>query len=163
MNMSRDRDDECGGSAPCLLHELGPDGAPADARQAADVARWRKAERERLIALRCALPAEERARHTSAIGRKLEELLSTRSNDIVSVYWPIRAEPDLRSWMEEACLRGLRIALPVAVAAPKPLAIGVGYPQLHLPTIFPQSYDIPMDWIVPGLEPARQRPRDART
>ena len=228
MNMSHDPDEECGGSAPCLLPELGPDGAPIDARQAADVARWRKAERARLIALRCALPAEERARHTRAIGGQVEDLLSARSDDILSVYWPIRAEPDLRSWMQEACLRGLRIALPVATelgrpltfrewhpgsrmarglwripypaegpevlptvvlaplvgfdaacyrlgygggffdrtlaaAAPKPLAIGVGYPQLRIPTIFPQGYDIPMDWIVTGLEPARQRRHEPRT
>jgi 5-formyltetrahydrofolate cyclo-ligase len=114
-------DEECGGSAPCFLHELGPDGTPVDERQAADVARWRKAERTRLIALRCALPAEERALHTAAIVRKLEEMLSARSDDIVSVYWPIRAEPDLRSWMQHACLRGLRIALPVATALGEPL------------------------------------------
>jgi 5-formyltetrahydrofolate cyclo-ligase len=108
-------DEEHGGSAPCYLHEIGPDGAPIDAQQASDVARWRKAERSRLIALRCALPAEQRAQHTAAIVRKLDEMVAARSNEIVSVYWPIRAEPDLRSWMREVCLRGLRVALPVAI------------------------------------------------
>ncbi|MBV8877127.1 MAG: 5-formyltetrahydrofolate cyclo-ligase [Gammaproteobacteria bacterium] len=223
--MSHEGDDgECGGSPPCFLHELGPDGTPIDARQVADVARWRKAERARLIALRCALPAEERALHTAAIVRRLEELLSARSDDIVSVYWPIRAEPDLRTWMQQACVRGLRIALPVAIAlgepltfrewrpgaamarglwkipypaegpevlptvvlaplvgfdaacyrlgygggffdrtlaamARKPLVVGLGYPQLRIATTFPQGHDIPMDWIVPGLEPALQRTR----
>jgi 5,10-methenyltetrahydrofolate synthetase len=43
------------------------------------------------------------------------------SNEIVSVYWPIRAEPDLRSWMRAACLRGLRVALPVAVELGRPM------------------------------------------
>lgn len=114
-------DEEHGGSAPCYLHEIGPDGAPIDAQQARDVARWRKAERSRLIALRCALPAEERAQHTAAIVRKLEERLAARSDEIVSVYWPIRAEPDLRSWMREACLRGLRVALPVAIELGQPM------------------------------------------
>jgi len=141
---------------------------------------------------------------------------------IVSVYWPIRAEPDLRAWMRAACARGLRVALPVAtelerpltfrewrpgapmarglwkipypadgaqvlptaVLAPlvgfdaacyrlgygggffdrtlaamtrKPVVIGVGYPQLRIATIYPQHHDIPMDWIVPGAEPAVRR------
>jgi 5-formyltetrahydrofolate cyclo-ligase len=212
-------DDEQGGSAPCFLHEIAPDGAPVGVQQASDVTRWRKAERSRLIALRCALPAEDRALHTVAIVRKLDDMIASRPNEIVSVYWPIRAEPDLRSWMREMCLRGLRIALPVAVElgrpmkfrewrpdsvmarglwkipypaagaevlpttvlAPlvgfdsqgyrlgygggffdrtlaalhqKPLVIGLGYPQLRIPTIFPQRHDIPMDWIVTGIEPS---------
>ena len=215
-------DDEHGGTPPCFLHEIGPDGAPVDAQQARDVARWRKAERSRLIALRCALPAEDRALHTAAIVRKLDEMISAHSNEIVSVYWPIRAEPDLRSWMRAACSRGLRVALPVAlelgqpmtfrewrpespmarglwkiphpasgpevlpttVLAPlvgfdskcyrlgygggffdrtlaamlgQPVVIGVGYPQVRIPTIFPQHHDIPMNWIVTGSEPSLRR------
>jgi 5,10-methenyltetrahydrofolate synthetase len=31
---------------------------------------------------------------------------------------------------------------------PKPLTVGVGYPDAELRTIFPQPYDIPMDWVV---------------
>ena len=223
MSETRDPgDEEQGGSPPCFLHEIGPDGAPVDVQQASDVARWRKAERSRLIALRGALPAEDRTLHTAAIVRKLDEMIAPRSNELVSVYWPIRAEPDLRSWMREACMRGLRVALPVAVAlgqpmtfrewrpdavmarglwkipypaagpevlpttvlAPlvgfdshcyrlgygggffdrtlaamrrKPLVIGLGYPQLRIPTIFPQRHDMPMDWIVMGNEPALRR------
>jgi 5,10-methenyltetrahydrofolate synthetase len=122
MSETQDPDDEeAGGSPPCFLHEIGPDGAPVDAQQARDVARWRKAERSRLIALRCALPAEDRALHTAAIVCKLDEMISARSNEIVSVYWPIRGEPDLRSWMRDACLRGLRVALPIAVELGRPM------------------------------------------
>jgi 5,10-methenyltetrahydrofolate synthetase len=122
MTENRDSEDgEPGGSPPCFLHEIGPGGAPVDPRQAGDVARWRKAERARLIALRCALTAEERTRHTAAIARNLDELIPADSNQLVSVYWPIRAEPDLRSWMRGASLRGLRIALPVAVELGQPL------------------------------------------
>lgn len=122
MSETRDPDDEePGGSAPCFLHELAPDGAPVDAQQARDVARWRTAERSRLIALRCALPAEDRALRTAAIVRKLDEMIAAQPNEIVSAYWPIRAEPDLRSWMRAACLRGLRVALPVAVELGQPM------------------------------------------
>jgi 5,10-methenyltetrahydrofolate synthetase len=218
MTETRDPDDEeYGGAPPCFLHEVGRDGAPVDAQQVRDVARWRRAERLRLIALRCALPAEDRARHTAAIVCQLDEMISPRPNEIISAYWPIRAEPDLRPWMREACLRGLRVALPVAlelgqpmtfrewrpdsamarglwkipypaegpevspttVLAPlvgfdsacyrlgygggffdrtlaamvrKPVVIGLGYPQLRIPTIFPQRHDVPMNWIVTGSE-----------
>jgi 5-formyltetrahydrofolate cyclo-ligase len=215
-------DEEPGGSPPCFLHEIGPDGALVDAQQARDVALWRKAERLRLIALRCALAAQDRELRTAAIARKLDEMLAVRSNEVVSAYWPIRAEPDLRPWMREACVRGLRVALPVAVElgqpmtfrewrpdaamarglwkipypadgpevspttvlAPlvgfdaacyrlgygggffdrtltvmvrKPVVIGLGYPQLRIATIFPQRHDIPMDWIVTGIEPSIRR------
>jgi 5,10-methenyltetrahydrofolate synthetase len=33
---------------------------------------------------------------------------------------------------------------------PKPLTVGVGYPDAELRTIFPQPHDIPMDWVVTG-------------
>jgi 5,10-methenyltetrahydrofolate synthetase len=122
MNERRDPDDaDGGGSPPCFLHELAPDGAPLDARQARDVARWRKAERERLIELRSALSPEERARRTAAIANALDALIGTHADALVSLYWPIRAEPDLRPWMRAACARGLRVALPVAIALGQPM------------------------------------------
>jgi 5-formyltetrahydrofolate cyclo-ligase len=86
-----------------------------------DVARWRKAERERLIAMRLALAAEQRALHTKRIVAELDELLARAPATVVSVYWPIRAEPDLRDWMRELCQRGVRIALPVALALGEPM------------------------------------------
>jgi 5-formyltetrahydrofolate cyclo-ligase len=110
--MHNDLDDE-GGTAPCFLH--------GDPRQALDVARWRKSERERLIAARQALPAAYRTEQAAAIGAALESLLPRSSDTIVSVYWPIRGEPDLRPWMQAQWQRGLRIALPVAVALGQPL------------------------------------------
>ena len=123
MSETRDPDDAAsGGTAPCFLHELGPDDAPRDSRQASDVARWRKAERARLLELRGALAPGERAQHTAAIAAALDALLGAHADALVSLYWPIRAEPDLRPWMRAACERGLRVALPVAVALGRPMA-----------------------------------------
>jgi 5-formyltetrahydrofolate cyclo-ligase len=202
-------------SPPCLLHELGADGTPSvDPDQTRDVMRWRKVERERLIAARMALSAERRAAQATAIARDLDRILPGGS-PTVSLYWPIRGEPDLRPWMHALCARGLRVALPVVIAhgrplefrewqpharlergvwkipfpadgavvvpdiaiaplvgfdrecyrlgygggffdrtlaslEPRALAIGVGYPETELPTIFPQPFDVPMDWIVTG-------------
>ncbi len=186
-----------------------------DAQQARDVAQWRKVERERLISARLAMDASSRAAQTRAMARDLDRLLSAHGAEIVSVYWPIRAEPDLRPWMQERHEHGTRIALPVALEArqplafrewhpkarmarglwkipypaegaeltpqvvlaplvgfdeegyrlgyggaffdrtlgllnPRPLAVGVGYAAAKIKTIFPQPYDIPMDWIVTG-------------
>jgi 5,10-methenyltetrahydrofolate synthetase len=121
------------GAAPCLLHELGPDGSPqGDARQALDVARWRKAERERLIGARLALPAAYRAAQTEAIAQHLDRLLPAPPVTIISVYWPIRAEPDLRHWMKAKWDQGFRVALPVAIALRQPLVFREWRPGCNL-------------------------------
>jgi 5-formyltetrahydrofolate cyclo-ligase len=92
-----------------------------DPQDAHAVASWRKLERERLIAARLALPADYRAAQAQAIARELDRQIPVSAGTIVSVYWPIRGEPDLRPWMQAASGRGLRIALPVAVAPRQPL------------------------------------------
>ena len=55
-------------SPPCFLHELQDGFAPteSDPQAAADIRRWRKAERERLIAARLAVPADTRAARASS-------------------------------------------------------------------------------------------------
>jgi 5-formyltetrahydrofolate cyclo-ligase len=183
--------------------------------QAPEVARWRKAERERLINARCSLSVQYRADQAAIITQRLEQIVASSgvAAPVVSLYWPIRGEPDLRAWMRTLSQSGARVALPVAIAlaqplvfrewrpdarmerglwnipypadgetmvpniviaplvgfdpqcyrlgygggffdrtlaglSPKPVCIGIGYPQAQLPTIFPQPHDIPMDWIV---------------
>jgi 5,10-methenyltetrahydrofolate synthetase len=203
-------------SSPCMQHELGADGTPSvEPEQARDVARWRKAERERLIAARCLLTVQDRLDQAAIIAGRLAQIVaaSGMAAPVVSVYWPIRGEPDLRAWMRTLFQSGVRVALPIATALgqplvfrewrpearmarglwniphpaegesmvpniviaplvgfdrqgyrlgygggffdrtlarldPKPLALGVGYPDAELRTIFPQPHDIPMDWVV---------------
>lgn len=210
-------------SPPCFMHELDPVHGRTlpDAVQARDVSRWRKAERERLIAARLAVPIAEREQHARLIAKELDIITDGTIDTIISLYWPFRGEPDLRFWMSDACAAGVRTALPVVTAkgqpltfrewkpgarlergiwnipypadgeiivptvvvAPlvgfdpagfrlgygggyfdrtlsalstKPIAIGVGHPLAAIPTIYPQSYDIPMDWIVTGFEPTHR-------
>jgi 5-formyltetrahydrofolate cyclo-ligase len=120
-------------SPPCLLHELGPDGAPrVDPEQARDVARWRKAERERLLAERSALTQQYRAEQGLGIAQSLDRILASVPGTTVSVYWPIRAEPDLRPWMHALSQAGMRIALPVALALGQPLAFREWHPHARL-------------------------------
>jgi 5-formyltetrahydrofolate cyclo-ligase len=117
-----DPNDDVGGEPPCFLHELGPSGVPGlDPRQARDVARWRKAERDRLIGARLGLCGDHRAAQTLAIAGDLSPLIPTAPGTVISVYWPIKAEPDLRPWMHAMWERDVRIALPVAIAMGHPL------------------------------------------
>lgn len=108
-------------SPPCLLHELDPAFRAPDPQQALDVKRWRKAERERLLALRLALPAETRRLHAAAIAAHLGALLGSLAGRTVSLYMPFRGEPDLRDWGERVWQAGGRAALPVVVEKGRPL------------------------------------------
>ncbi|MBS0365479.1 MAG: 5-formyltetrahydrofolate cyclo-ligase [Proteobacteria bacterium] len=131
--MNRPSDDELGGTGPCLLGELGADGYTVqDRRQAHDVALWRKSERERLIGLRMQLDPAVRTAHAAAIATQLDRLLPGVGDTMVSVYWPIRGEPDLRPWMRARAGRGIRIALPVATALGQPLSFREWRPDAPL-------------------------------
>jgi 5-formyltetrahydrofolate cyclo-ligase len=180
--------------------------------EGAELKAWRKAERERLIALRQALPVAERQRCSVQIDAALRELLAERPG-ILGVYWPFRAEFDPRPLVDWAVASGRTVALPVVVdkkgpleyrawrpgealvdgvwnipvpekrdivtpalvlaplvgfddecyrlgygggyfdrtlaaVSPRPVAIGIGFEAQLLATIYPQSFDIPMDLIV---------------
>lgn len=109
-------------SPPCFMHELQPEFRPQAGQQLpAEVKRWRKAERERLIAARLELPADLRAAHSRTIGAKLDALLGDVAGQTVALYWPFRGEPDLRGWAETVRARGGLVALPVVVAKAQPL------------------------------------------
>jgi len=208
-------DDDCGSPA-CMIHLVDPaSGALSDQdpRQQQDLKRWRTVERERLVALRRAIPAEERRGLSDRIARELDRLLGDLSGKTVAGYLPFRGEPDLRAWIEGLSMHGAIAALPVVVAPRSPLEfrtwsrgeplrpgvwnipvpaggtvvtpdvviapvvgydaacyrlghgggyydrtlaalprrpriVGVGYERLALRTIYPQTYDVPMDAIV---------------
>jgi 5-formyltetrahydrofolate cyclo-ligase len=225
MSTSDPSDSDQYSSPPCYMHELDPAyfglGPTAD-RTSVDVARWRKAERKRLLEQRLAVPPEVRADHARAIARRLHGLIPDAAGLVVGAYWPIKGEPDLRAWLEEVRSRGAEIALPVVVAKGAPLvfrlwrqgdklergvwnipvpangqevmphvtlapvvgydagcyrlgygggffdrtlaqlppttiAIGVGYAEAEIATIYPQPFDIPMHHIVTERE-TRARP-----
>lgn len=86
-----------------------------------DIARWRKAERERLIQARLAIPADERAAMSAAIAERLDAIVGDVSGCIVSLYWPFRGEPDLRPWMASLVARGGTPALPLVIEKAQPL------------------------------------------
>ncbi|MGB3417689.1 MAG: 5-formyltetrahydrofolate cyclo-ligase [Mesorhizobium sp.] len=110
-------------SPPCFMHELEPgrDHAPALVDAWADVARWRRAERKRLLDARLAIDVA--ARHDSAnrIAAALDRTIGKFGGRTVSGYWPFRGEPDLRNWSIRVIERGGRVALPVVIRKDWPL------------------------------------------
>lgn len=115
-------------SPPCLAAEVAPDyfdPLGVDPQQAQDVARWRKAKRAELLALRAALPVagvQAVARGIAAgLDRVLEEVMPDVRGRVISGYWPIKAEPDLRFWLAALAERGAVAALPVVVKRFTPL------------------------------------------
>ncbi|KQV39945.1 MULTISPECIES: 5-formyltetrahydrofolate cyclo-ligase [unclassified Rhizobium] len=112
-------------SPACFMHEIDPAYAglpgPLDLQTWKDVHRWRKAERERLIAERLAMPAALRLAGDEAIATRLLDEIGDVAGRIVSGYWPFRGEPDLRPLLQAICARGGRTALPVVVEKGRPL------------------------------------------
>lgn len=174
---------------------------------------WRKAERERLIAARLAIPAATldswRRRMDATLERSFPGLARCR----LAFCWPIKGEYDARHLARTLRTRGALTALPVVVApktplvfrewhpgielakgpldipypvhsqqltpdavllpmngwdmqgyrlgygggffdrtlgalSKKPIVVGVSYELARMPTIHPQSWDIPMDYVV---------------
>src|SRR5262245_15669437 len=104
--------------------EAAPGQAPAghaDPRSRADVMRWRKTERERLIASRLAVSADARAAMAGRIAHGLDAAIGDVSDRLISLYWPFRGEPDLRGWMDSVIRRGGRMALAVVVGEGRPV------------------------------------------
>ena len=85
------------------------------------VKRWRRAERERLLALRQGLSIGDRQRLSGGIEAELRPLLD-QTLGILGVYWPFRAEFDPRPLVDWAVAEGRTVALPVVVDKKGPLA-----------------------------------------
>ena len=113
-------DDDRGGEPPCLAGFL-VNGHPVDPALARDVDRFRRAERARLYALRRTVPAEERRRAEARVAAALDAALTLPPGAVVSGYWPIRGELDLRPWLARLDAAGVVVALPVVAATAAPL------------------------------------------
>ncbi|WP_294607642.1 5-formyltetrahydrofolate cyclo-ligase [Roseovarius sp.] len=114
-------------SPPCMAAEVDPtyfDPLAVDSVQSRDVARWRRAERLRLAGVREALGQAGRASVSERIGRNLERVLTQRGigqGTVLSGYWPIKGEPDLRPLLRDLHDKGVTIALPVVETRAAPL------------------------------------------
>lgn len=120
-------------SPVCFADEMAPSppGAGPD-----EVAHWRSLQRERLRAARMALPVEARARQAEALARWLDEIVLARIGDpadlVISGYWPIKGELDLRPWMAALHARGARVALPLVETRAAPLVFRLWEPGMRM-------------------------------
>lgn len=143
-------------SPPCFLHELDPSQgglAPEpDPVQARDVARWRKAERSRLLAARAALSAGVREAATAAIAAHLDRMLGAVAGKVISGYWPIKSELDLRSWLVSLRARGATAVLPVVTQKAAPLQFRAWGPDARMERGF-WNILVPAEgeWLVPNI------------
>jgi 5-formyltetrahydrofolate cyclo-ligase len=88
---------------------------------AVTVKAWRRGERERLLALRAAVPPAQRRDWDRAIEITLHAVIAERPGITLGVYWPFRAEFDPRPLVDRLIARGFAVALPVVVDKKGPL------------------------------------------
>jgi 5-formyltetrahydrofolate cyclo-ligase len=77
--------------------------------------------RKQLLAMRKAMPAEEKAWRDKAIGERLLAWLEENPAASMGVYWPTQGEPDLTEVYRILDERGVELALPVVIARNAPL------------------------------------------
>ncbi len=125
-------------SPPCMAAEVDPayfDPQGVDPAQARDVARWRRAERIRLAALREEQGPAGRAQVSAAIAGHLETFLAAHgagADAVVAGYWPIRGEPDLRPLLCRLHEAGVAVALPVIETHAAPLVFRRWTPRMRM-------------------------------
>lgn len=115
-------------SPPCMAADIAPDyfdPLAVDPQQTLDVARWRKAERVRLLADRHAMNVADRKAAGVVMAEHIRRLILARlsavKGRVLSAYWPIKGEPNLRALMSELHSLGVIIALPIVEVTAAPL------------------------------------------
>lgn len=141
MSKTDDVPEPTGGHAspPCMAHEIDPAYAglaPPDPQQIRDVARWRKAEREvRLAARRQSSAGEHSARSAQIVEHLLaflEREFDGGAGHVLSAYWPIKGEPNLRQALVRLHEAGVTVALPIVETKAAPLVFRVWTPETKM-------------------------------
>ena len=94
--------------------------------------RWRRAERERLVAARLALDAATLESWRQSIDTHIERAFPGLAKATVAICWPIRNEYDPRHLARRLRAHGARSALPVVLAPKTPLAFREWHPGVRL-------------------------------
>jgi 5-formyltetrahydrofolate cyclo-ligase len=85
------------------------------------VAQSRAQLRKDLIAKRRAIPVAQKNEWDSAIAQQVLQRLKQYPSQVLGVFWPIQAEPDLLLAYQALHKMGVQLALPVVQAAQAPL------------------------------------------
>jgi 5-formyltetrahydrofolate cyclo-ligase len=111
---------------------------------------WRKAQREKLVAARMALPAATLDAFRQRIDANLELSFPGLARCRLAFCWPIKGEYDARHFARTLRERGALTALPVVVAQKKPLIFREWHPGVALAT---GALDIPYPVDSPEIQP----------
>jgi 5,10-methenyltetrahydrofolate synthetase len=149
--MTESRASNAYASSPCMAHELDP--AYLDPpEQAADVMRWRRAMRATLRGARATLGVAARQDLERALSEHLRMLIEERFDgargQVLSAYWPIKGEPDLRPLMASLHRAGVTVVLPVVEQKSAPLTFRRWTPETKM---------IRGDWNIPVPPPEAER------
>jgi 5-formyltetrahydrofolate cyclo-ligase len=106
-----------------------------------ELARWRKAERQVLIARRMAAPAADHARWSAAIESALRAAFPFGDGWVVGLCWPFQAEFDARPFATHLRSLGARLALPAVIAKGQPLEFREWWPGVPMAS---GVYDLPV-------------------
>src|SRR6266436_6709747 len=93
---------------------------------------WRKAQREKLVRARMALPAATLEAFRRRIDGYLELSFPGLARCRLAFCWPIKGEYDARHFARTQRERGALTALPVVVAPKTPLIFREWHPGVHL-------------------------------
>jgi 5-formyltetrahydrofolate cyclo-ligase len=121
-----------------------------------EIMTWRRAQRERLINARMALSVAQRQEASARIIGQVDAWCRARallsSGTIVSGYWPLRGEPDMRPWLSSLVEAGLACALPVVVEKGAPLQFRAWRPGCAMEKGF-WNIPVPADatQVMPGV------------
>lgn len=126
-------------SPPCMAADVAPeyfDPLATDPQQAVDVARWRKVERTRLLTARQTIRVADRQVSSAALAEHLSDLIADRMGGavgrVLSAFWPIKGEPDLRELMAGLHGNGVILALPVVETRFAPLVFRRWTPETRM-------------------------------
>jgi len=100
----------------------------------ADLAAWRKSERERLLRERDALTVEVLAERRARMDIHIERTFPDLVHGVVAFCWPYRNEYDVRHLAAALRRRGAKTAMPVVVAPKTPLIFREWHPGVELVT-----------------------------
>ena len=98
----------------------------------AELAAWRKSERERLLRERDALTQEVLDERRARMDIHLERAFPDLVHGVVAFCWPYRNEYDVRHLAAALRRRGARSAMPVVVAPKTPLIFREWHPGVEL-------------------------------
>jgi len=115
-----------------------------------EIMAWRRETRQRLLAARQDISVGQRKAASGAIQARLEQVAGPLAGLIVSAYWPLRGEPDLRPWLAGLHPQGVRCAMPLVVARGEPLRFRPWFPGCRMEKGF---WDIPVPAEGPFITP----------